>query len=969
MHIRQSRNGSVELDITHHDVVAVSQSGTLERTVGLTGAFTARSALEVPDDVNVDVRFTTYLSYIKSFYKSVLEEPDRIVRANWNDRLRKYTCGTKYYKEWRARRIREAVAELEAANAESQSGELRTEGATTTAETDVEQTVEFQTDVDQVHVSIDSKIDSTRLQAGTKGAALGDWLSRPVRLATHILANGSYLDVQFNPWFDFLDNTIVKDKLKGYSLLSGDLHVKFMVNGGPFYYGSILVGYKPQGTGYDFLGTATNDYFDRCVLLSQRQHLCLNPTTSQGGEMKLPFFHHKNYLDLTRGSDAVDMGAIDMISLAPLQRVLGSTDASQINITVVAWMSNVQLAAPTSMGIFSQSGKLDGAKDEYGKGIISKPASAIASFAGKLKIIPQIAPYATATQMIASGIGNLAQLFGFSRPVNLEPVRRYKPLEMGILANSSIEEATEKLTFDPKQELTIDHNITGASLNDEMTIKALTSKSSLIGQFDWQMRDAEETKLQTIFATPISLMRRDVSTEYGYEYFFTPLTHASIPFKYWRGGLIYRFQIMASDLHRGRLLVVYDPKGFSNDSFPDLNSTYCRILDLEETKDFTLPVYWMQDKSWQQVDHSLGGGYMGDFSGSSGYVDENMNGALRVFVLNELTGPDEDQTNYVRINVYLSGAEDYEVAGLDSHALDNWGFGGDVPGYSTLEVNGAWSQSGLLNNAKTARESQPGHDGSEMLEAIGQPTQTDALALVYFGEKFVSFRDMLKRYNLANVFARSYDDTKTGRSTKYQICLPNFPMYRGRADTNGMYQVARGGGLNAVNFNPIPGTLMNWLTPAFAARRGGIRYKYMLGEYSDVHHTKMVVSRGDEWFDDNIGTSESVLDTPTSNDHAPYSATSRNLWQGGALTTGNGLGVEVELPYYTNKKFSDASTIDTATFGDQKHYVEVFDGNRQTHGDFEVFQYVAAGEDFNLSWYVNAPRVFYFDPPLITTSA
>lgn len=966
VHIHQSSKGSLELDIGRHpirlptgDVHADSQSGPLDRTVGLTGKYTHTQALHVPPGVDVDLRYLTYIGYIKSFIKSAQDEPDRVVRGQWNDGLRKFTTGSKYFNEWKAQQLVLHTSDPEV-EAFSQSGEMRQEGATTTTESEVEETMEFQTDIDQVKVDISTSIDSTRLQASTKNTELGDFLSRPLRIGSHNLTNGSYLDVQFNPWHDFLSNANVINKLQNYSLIRGTMHVKFLINGGPFYFGNIIAGYKPRGVGYDFVSghlLLVEDYFQRAKLLSQRQHLIMSPTTSQGGELSLPFFHDKNYLDLIDSTDILDMGEVSMISLAQLDRAMGATDQRNINITVMAWMSDVELAGPTTRGILSQSGNIK--QDEYGRGIISRPAKAIARWAGKLSVVPEIGPYATATSMAAEGVGKLAELWGFSRPVNLAPIDRYKHQMFGILANSSIDEAVEKLTYDPKQELTVDHNITGAQLDDELSIKAITSKSSLLTYFTWSATTNENSLLGTINVSPCHCdIRADGTGEYGIEWIQTPLSHATFPFKYWRGGINYRFQINASDLHRGRLLLVYDPRGFTGTGIPDTNTVFSRVIDLEETKDFMLPIHWFQQKSWAKVPRSPTSLGIGKDTALPTDQTEYANGQLRIYVLNELTGPDEDLTNSVRILTWISGASDYEVAVPDDTMIKSTAFAGNFA-HTTTEVNGAWSQSGILNNSKTAEASKPGHDGSEMLEPIGDPSSPNALSLVYHGETFDSFRDMFKRYNLNSVFVRSHDATKDGRATRYRITLPNFPMYNGRAQTNGMYQQARAGGLNAVNYNISGRTLLNWITPAFAARRGGIRYKYMLGHNIITSSPiGMVASRAQTDLN-TFGTEETVMDSSTEVKHANFTLLQATGHNGSAYTSKEVPALEIELPYYSDKKFEDASSIVTADqLPDHTHHVDIYDGQRQTQGDLEIFQYVATGEDFNLTWYVNAPSFF-----------
>lgn len=972
----------MEIDIgaTQHvkdlDSDIQSQSGALSRRTGLKGKYTPEWALKKPENVDVDVTFKKFIKYVKSFEKKPADEPDRIVRRAQNDKLRKYTTSSKYFKEWKAQQLSEytskpeyrpgphpkggPVTTEEDKEPQSQSGEIRHEESVTTTESEVEQTTEFQTDIDQVKVEVSTSVDSTRLQASVKNTELGDFLARPLIIGSHDVGSGTYFDVSFNPWYDFLSNATVVNKLQNYSLIRGTMHVKFLINGGPFYFGNIICGYKPRGAGFDFIqvdADATKDIFQRCILASQRMHLILNPTNSQGGELTLPFFHDKNYLDLIAADDMLDMGEISMMSLAPLQRALGASGSSNINIRVAVWMTDVELAGPTMQGILSQSAKMT--KDEYGKGIISRPAKAIARWAGRLAPIPEIAPYATATSMAAGGVAALAELWGFSRPVNVAPINRYRPHLYGLLAPSSIDEAAEKLSYDPKQELTVDHNITGARLEDEMSIKAITSKSSLIDYFTWSATAVENSALGTINVSPCHCSKRNNGTlEYGDEWVQTPLAHATFPFKYWRGGLKFRFQINCSDLHRGRLLIVYDPRGFTGTLPPDSNTTFSRIIDIEETKDFVLPVHWFQQKSWAKVPDVPTDGGIAQFAFAPDDQTEESNGQIRIFVLNELTGPDEDLTNSVRILTWISGADDYEVAVPDDYMIKRTAFGGNVV-QTTAIVNSAWSQSGILNNSKAAKASKPGHDGAEMLEPIGEHNKPDALSLVYHGETFDTFRDMLKRYNLSGVFARSDDDTRNGRSTRYRLTLPNFPMYNGRAETNGMYQQTRGGGLNAVNYNITGRTLLNWITPAYAARRGGIRYKYMLGYYSKTTPVAMIVSRYQSNIASEFGTSEATLDTVNRSRHAAYSTIQETGHNGCAFTGRDVPALEVELPYYSDKKFEDASSIITADqFPDQAHHVDVYDGDRQAAGDMEIYQYVATGEDFNLSWYVNAPSFF-----------
>lgn len=1010
--IHQSRTGSLDVKVQPNSTIErcktvacwdelqdkniSSQGGSLtdrhKQATGLTGRFVHSWEIIKPSGVDVDIRYITYLKFIRSLELSTAEESDTMVRKPFNDGLRQYLSGSKYFREWKAQQLVEFITPPEeetifgftdfgdTSNEDtptSQSGEIRVGNADISEETNVEQTMEMHTDTPQVQLEMETVIDSTRLQASVKNTELGAFLSRPLRIGSHDINNGSYIDVAFNPWMDFLSNTAVQRKIENYSLIRGKLHVEFLINGGPYYFGNIMVGYKPRGNGYEFkndthtvvgtLNTApVEEIIHRVMLNSQRPHIQLNPTTSTGGRLDLPFFHNKNYLDLIDATDVLDMGEIQMISMVNLERAIGANDTRPINVTVMAWMTEVELAGPTTRAIFSQSGSMG--DDEYGTGIVSKPASAVAKFAGHLKKIPVIGPFATATQLAARGIGGIAHLFGFSQPVNLDPVVRYLLAPMGVLANSGGEATVDKLAFDAKQELTIDHNITGAKLPDEMTVKALTSKSAIVEYFQWSAQSTQDTLLGTINVMPTHTKSRwSNDDEYGVEWINNPLAHATWPFKYWRGGLEYRFQIQACDLHRGRLLIAYDPRGFSNNDLPDTNTVFTRIIDLEKTKDFTLPVYWFKDKSWARVSNGPTATNMAQSDGAVNFDPEECNGQIKIFVLNELTSPDEDFTGYVRIFCSLRGADDYQVAVPNDYLIKRTTFTGQVIQSAPLVVNNAWSQSGLLDSGKSAEEAKPGFEGSEMLEPIGTPSDADAMPLVYQGEIFESFRYMLKRYALNAVYARSHRVGNGGRSTRYRLTLPNFPFYNGRAEYRGMYDQVRDGGRSNIDYTISGRTLLNWLTPAYAARRGGLRAQYSLSTYSSTQFNGLLISRAQEG-SHSPGTSEAILDTGNSNAHAAHSSVIETGFNGQAFSNANAKYKGVELPYYSDIKFEDASETNHENLVEGHcHHVDIFDGSRQEHGDLEVFQFISTGEDFNLSFYVNAPSFMVQNWSLIQT--
>jgi hypothetical protein len=83
---------------------------------------------------------------------------------------------------------------------------------------------------------------------GTPSIELGKFLSRPTRIAnfTWSSANtsGSVIN-NIDPWFEFLNNTVIKRKIENFAFIRGDLHLKININASPFYYGLARTYYTP----------------------------------------------------------------------------------------------------------------------------------------------------------------------------------------------------------------------------------------------------------------------------------------------------------------------------------------------------------------------------------------------------------------------------------------------------------------------------------------------------------------------------------------------------------------------------------------------------------------------------------------------------------------------------------------------------------------------------------------------------
>jgi hypothetical protein len=318
-------------------------------------------------------------------------------------------------------------------------------------------------------------------------ATLEEFFSRPVRIHSFVWTPGSPMFEFIDPWSLFFHNVRVVNRINNYNLLRALLHIKVVLNGNGFYYGRAMASYLPRAN--SIIGSPLPRALvpQDLIQMSQLPHIYLDPTTSQGGEITLPFFHPNNALSIPE-NDFAQVGALTFKDLTTLAHANNGTNP--VTITVFAWATDVSLSIPTSTRNGSLSPQMG---DEYGLGPVSRPANTIARAAGALSKIPVIAPYAKATQMAAQAVGDVASIFGYSRPTQVTQSSTVKPEFVGVLANTNVPDNATKLTLDCKQEVTVDPRVVGLASSDEMSILSLAKRESYYGSFLWTDGNAPDS--------------------------------------------------------------------------------------------------------------------------------------------------------------------------------------------------------------------------------------------------------------------------------------------------------------------------------------------------------------------------------------------------------------------------------------------------------------------------------------------
>lgn len=520
--------------------------------------------------------------------------------------------------------------------------------------------------------------------------------------------------------------------------------------------------------------------------------------------------------------------------------------------------------------------------DEYNEpGPVATVASAVAGVAGKLTEIPVIGGFAKATTTIASGLGKVASWFGWAKPLILEKPSFVKNMPFTNGAVLTGNETSYKLACDPKQEVTVDPSIGGGTGEDEMTILSLSSKESFLTTFEWSsVNVAMSDILWYTFVTPTLCTGCGVNpVSPATEAWLTqptPMMFAVQPFAWWHGRIKFRFEVVCSKFHRGKLLFRYEPNvaqySLITSSDVQLNQMNTTIVDIQDTQEIEFTVDWAFARTWAGVPELTGAAYPPSLLPDTdllppdlaNFAIDELNGYFEVRCINELVEPSADSSVY--INVFVS-CDDLQVA---------------VPASFGIPTNRLFSES--LTR--------------EVINSTGATEKT--IYMDHFGEHIVSFRSLLKRFLTVSYFEGISDVSSDGVQSYINVVLPNF------------LPTVNPIGLLGVEPNPdsnyVRNSLLGYLQQAYLGFRGGMRYRFINSD-SNVYKPNSIYTRV-SLLPPNSMTfyTEGITCQEVTNITGLDGGTTNNalaLLEGTAtFDIGTNGGIEYEIPYYTNNLFN-----------------------------------------------------------------
>lgn len=696
-------------------------------------------------------------------------------------------------------------------------------------------TLEFKDNVNIVSESVSPTLDKTRFVA-SDGASLANIAEREILLTTITYAVASTTVNTINPWHLFFTNKRLINRVNNYRCVMGKkLRLRMCVAATPFAYGRIIAAYVPFGT-HDNATKIGTSFNANAIVLSQKYHAEMSITDGETHILELPMLWPEDTIDL-QDDMLSELGSLVFYPLSPLAQANGST--ASISISVFGSMEGIELHRPTTVNSFylvNQSRPMIDIPEQVNlsiasprdvaitcqccgvpffakKVVVRRPSRTIerlpfenqslpmekelgtisgtleevADIVDKVRDIPIIGKYAETTADAVRGGAKLAQALGYASPEDTRPITRVIPRPVPSLSHASGINDYSKLALDPAQAIDLSAATVGYQDSVGTSLTRICEVETTFSKFTWATSDAVGKCLWNARCTP-NLGYWDGAT-YRYS---TAAEFACMNFDKIRYSNCFKFDAVASKMHRGKLLILYDPSYIAS---VELNVLTGVVLDLGDSGATCVEVRVPWSQPFGFVINQMPAAYNVNNYSTTAYntKDENFNGVVGVYVLSPLASTND--TSGLSIEVLVKS----KVCEPKMFDLNH----------------------GKLYNISYINQSR---DETKCDIASNDHTLGDIMG-VYGGEVHDDIMAICSKpvYNYSNMHDLSNTD-----STKYYFVASKcvrmaHPPVRGTLASSG--QVLHPDyGTGATNANRIATAGLNYYAPAYAMVKGGVKY-------------------------------------------------------------------------------------------------------------------------------------------------
>lgn len=470
--------------------------------------------------------------------------------------------------------------------------------------------------------------------------SIHDFLRRPYRIGTAVWGTGDSPGAQLFMYGlpeQFLALPQVLRKMQGFRFFRGTAVVRLQVNANPFQQGRLILAFVPGAQLMQAQPTALMHLSG----ITGYPHVDMDISKEQTVQLRIPFVAPPAHRDMLRQYGV--MGRIYVF-------VYGSLTETDCDLTLWTHFEDVAVSIPTGIIL---SGLVGEASSESS---LSDMAQAAGRITNVVRGIPNLNAVGDNASMMSTMLTDAVSL-GFSKPRQHEST---EPMQQQFVRDMSCAngvDMSKMLALDARIHVPVEKGIYGTDA-DEMSIKYITSKFTFLNSFTWDVNQGIDTQLWKVWVHPYSGLQRQ-----GNYTCPTLVAYMANLFRYWRGTLKYKFKIVKTNFHSGRMFVAYS-SGEGSGAASTLTPTEWdqmprAVIDLRETSEFTIDVPFVDQTPWAFTNRYNDVNVDADSWENAG--QKCGTGALYVKVVNTLRAPGSVSPT-ITILVEIAGGEDFELA-------------------------------------------------------------------------------------------------------------------------------------------------------------------------------------------------------------------------------------------------------------------------------------------------------------------
>jgi hypothetical protein len=732
--------------------------------------------------------------------------------------------------------------------------------------------------------------------------SIKDFLSKPLLINTFVWTTASAINTQLfteATRTTLLSTAYWTNKMQGFGLIRGTVNYKVVINATPFVQGELLIRYVPcyadntnASTDYSFLFGPNS----KLEVKTQTPHVYLNCRESSA-ELSHPYINPKDFYEFVDGTSG-DWGTLFIDVLAPLKT--GSTLVSDVEVSIYAYFTDVELAAPMvaqskeSAIARAHSKDLPSLESKVqAKGTISKSLSIVSKAASSFAEIPALAAVAGPAAWVTDALSGVASFFGYSKPpLDTAPhvVARHND-HFGATSTGTGCEYPLAMRHDNALTTTKDLSIRDV---DELSWTFLKGVEAWNQTINWATSNVTADSLLSANLNPAYLGNTYTNTTIaGHTVTYKvgpPAYYYSNIFKYWRGSISLRIKIIKTQFHTGRLQIVWTPSSTINVTPGLVNSIVAlrEIIDITTSDEINLDLPYYVPLNYLPM--------------------TGISGQLQIRVLNQLRAP-ETCSQDVQLVLFFKGGADLEF---------------QVPTTTTVK-------SVYVAHAKSLTSSCVGNSGECGYSSY--PAESS------IGEIFTSLRQLLNRYTQIYFKDNSIIEA---------------PFYIWPWFSSGISQDGTTGLLLSPNHG---GDIFSMVAPCYAFMRGGMKVRFDRvgtadGASSSVHASLIPIAVG-------LGPIGTANPTPGTGSLINWNTASTAPAIGITDTDVNVGPLPFMVPYQSQYKCALTYMGSNFTNGAIQKFTPTQSLNiTGTIGVSNSSLYRAIAEDFNFSYFIACPPLF-----------